>query len=291
MLIRRLRTHFLLKDATAAYNDMGNSVQQQGETELCFCMNVMGMRDDMLALSLEEGGQYTVELVQRQMQHVLAVGFIRPSVRHAMRQLLRTPNLTDDEILEALKEIVMNEAEHEAKVEGNNNGSSAGATPATTRSATSASVNEVSCVTDLLLDEVAKIAQTMSRLSSLPSEVEKLKKELKNCQSNGVNGGNGRGGGGGGGGSGPNSGNGNNGGNAGGGGGNSGGGGNTGGGGNSGGGGPRNNNQRRRQVGQRVQFHCDRCDVTGPVGFWDHCFHCCGSGHVASDCPTKNEEE
>ena len=293
MLIRRLRTHFLLKDATAAYNDMGNSVQQQGETELCFCMNVMGMRDDVLALSLEEGGQYTEELVQRQMQHVLAVGFIRPSVRHAMRQLLRTPNLTDDEILEALKEIVMNEAEHEAKVEGSNNGSSAGVTPATTtRSATSASVNEVSCVTDLLLDEVAKISQTMSRLSSLPSEVEKLKKELRNCQSNGVNnGGNGRGGGSGGGGSGPNSGNGNNGGNGGGGGGNSGGGGNNGGGANSGGGGPRNNNPRRRQVGQRVQFHCDRCDVTGPVGFWDHCFHCCGSGHVASDCPAKNEEE
>ena len=77
-----------------------------------------------------------------------------------MRELLRTPNLTDDVILEALKEIVMNEAEHEAKVEGHS-GSTSGSTTTstTTRPVTSAAVNEISCgVADMLLDEVAKIS-------------------------------------------------------------------------------------------------------------------------------------
>ena len=183
-LINRLRTHFLLKDATTAFNDMGNMVQKDGVKAVDFCMEVMAMRDDVLALSKEEGGEYTQELVQKQMQHVLSVGFSRASVRIAMRPLLKTANLSDDDIFNALKEIVMSEAEHDAKMESNNITSSVATstrTPGTaaTAATTAAVVSELSFnKTEKLLEDLEQISQTLNELIKLPSEVEQLRKEL-----------------------------------------------------------------------------------------------------------------
>ena len=320
MLISTLRTHFLLKNATASYNDMGNAIQQPGENELCFCMNVMGMRDDVLALSQEEGGLYTQELVQRQMQHVLSVGFLRASVRHAMRALLRTPNLPDDEIFAALKEIVMDEAEHDARANGN------GATPVTTAAAApavraapakAAAVNNLSCdVADLILDEVAKVNQKVENVEKMqrdfqsrqqnnrqrnnrqhnqnqPQQPQQLQQQPQQNMNGGgapppaianINA------------AAPASGN------AGGGGfqggqvatggfqgGQVGAQGGSGGGGLQDGGGSRGNNGARRRGGVMVRMHkCDRCNQMGPGSQWDHCFHCCGQGHKSAECPQKN---
>ena len=314
MLISTLRTHFLLKNATASYNDMGNAVQQSGEAELCFCMNVMGMRDDVLALSQEEGGLYTEELVQRQMQHVLSVGFLRASVRQAMRALLRTPNLTDDVIFAALKEIVMNEAEHDAKANGATPvTTAASATPAVRAApAKAAAVNNLSCdVAELLLEEVAKINQKVENVEKLQRDFQSRQQnnrqrnnrqqhqnqqpqqpqQLQQQPQQNMNGG---------GAAGPALANINAAapvsGNAGGGGfqggqvatggfqGGQGGFQGGSGGGFQGGGGFRGNNGGARRRMQK----CDRCNQVGPGSQWDHCFHCCGQGHKSADCPQKN---
>ena len=200
-LISRLRTHFLLKNATTAFNDMGKMVQKVGQKEVNFCMDVMGMRDDVLALSIEEGGQYTEELVQKQTQHVLSVGFIKPSVRLAMRPLLKTPNLCDDDIFDCLKEIVMSEKEHESLMESNNTSATATAATATaatksvraapaataaaaaataaTAASTAAVVSELSLnKSELVLEELQQISQTLGQLSHLPAEVQELKRNV-----------------------------------------------------------------------------------------------------------------
>ena len=33
---------------------------------------------------------------------------------------------------------------------------------------------------------------------------------------------------------------------------------------------------------------CRKCGQSSGGGWWDHCFECCGVGHQAIDCPTKN---
>ena len=147
------------------------------------------MRNDVLALSKEEGGEYTEELVQKQMQHVLSVGFTKTSVRLAMRPLLKTPNVSDDDIFQALKEIVMSEAEHDAKMESNVH-TALTPVPASTRASATATTASTAAVvselsfnkTEKLLEELETISQTLNQLVTLPSEVKELKKELYHLQ-------------------------------------------------------------------------------------------------------------
>ena len=300
-LVSRLRTHFLLKSAATAFTDMGNMVQKVGDTEINFCMDLMGMRDDVIALSKEEGGQYTDDLVQEKMIHVLSVGLRKASIRLAMRPLLKTPHISDDDIFDALKDLVLNEAEHSAKADG---ASAVATTNASTKgrantlantAATVAACSELSLnKTDMLIGEVQQLARTVNQLSTLPSELQKLKKEVSQqkqqtqcsatedlddtdntvivAQATSTGSGNGRGNG-----SAPPT--------------------NMGRGGFSSGAGrgkPQNggNNNMNSRVGKQVTTtirKCEKCGEVGPGIFWDHCFICCGKGHQMSECP-KNEE-
>ena len=323
-LVNRLRTHFLLKDAATAFTDMGNMVQKVGETEINFVMNVMGMRDDVLALSAEEGGQYTEKLVQQKMLHVLSVGLRKANVRLAMRSVLKSPDISDDDIFDALKEIVLNEAEHLAKADGQSTlttttttGKSRASTLATAAS-TLAACSELSLdKTDMLIGEVQQLSRTVNQLSTLPSEFQKLKKEFthqkqsnqQNSTSNGsvqsvaatddglvfvgqgyaVGSGATRGLG-----AAPPNGVGR---------GKSGFGTTNGGGSDStnagaGRGGKSGNTGRDSNLISRVGKQitttirkCEKCGQAGPGIWWDHCFICCGQGHQMSECPTAKNVE
>ena len=256
-MLASLRGHFLLTSATKTFTAMGNLVQKPGQREISYCHEVMAMRDDVLALSEEEGGDYTVKLVQNHLQHVLSVGFSKSGVRQEMRSFLKTPSLEDQEILEHLRDIVVDEKEHEDL-----------------RSASSAAAPAVNVVaaggdaaTDLLLDRLEHLTKKLEDLSTLPDKVDKLDKDLKRQQR--PNPGGGFGGGGGqnqrGGGF---------------------------GGGNGGGNGPGNGGGNQNGGGVRYRnlaggLQCLKCQQVGDGGRWDHCFNCCGTGHQMAHC-TKN---
>ena len=302
-LVSRLRTHFLLKSAATAFTDMGNMVQKAGDTEINFCMDLMGMRDDVIALSKEEGGQYTDDLVQQKMIHVLSVGLRKASIRLAMRPILKTPLISDDDIFDALKELVLNEAEHSAKADG---ASAVATTNVTTNgrsntlantAATVAACSELSLnKTDMLIGEVQQLSRTVSQLSTLPSEVQKLKKEVSQqkqqtkcpdaedldstdnkviiAQATSTGSGNNRGNG-----AAPPMGRGSSNGFSLG----------AGRGKSQNGGGNNMSSRVGKQITTTIR-KCEKCGEAGPGIFWDHCFICCGQGHQMSECPTAKNE-
>ena len=63
----------------------------------------MAYRDDVLALSEEEGGHYPESLLENHLHHMLTVGFTKPAVRQEMRSFLRNQTLDDDTIITFLR--------------------------------------------------------------------------------------------------------------------------------------------------------------------------------------------
>ena len=116
-LMTILRTHFKEKDATAVFNEMSNASQGPKDTEHSFCMRMMGLRDKVMLLTREEDNLYDARLVQTQFQHALYTGFRSENARHALSLILKTPNVTDSDLLVAINEYMMNVAEHKSKTE------------------------------------------------------------------------------------------------------------------------------------------------------------------------------
>ena len=175
-LIPILRTHFKEKDATLVYSELSNGTQNPSETENDFCLRMMSLRQKVLLMSNEEGGQYTEELVQGQFQKSLATGFRREAIRQQLRNILKTP-IDDIHLLKEISDVVMNETEHDSKVK-----------PKT-------SVNNVKTDTkeknkgdgakntNPIVSEITKLTSQVSQLSGrhagLQGEMEKLKQELQ----------------------------------------------------------------------------------------------------------------
>ena len=117
-LVTILRTHYKEKDATAVFNEMSNACQGPKDTEHSFCMRMMGLRDKVLLLTREEGNLYDDRLVQNQFQHALYTGLRDENARHVLSGILKRPNVSDEELLIAINEFMMNVAESKSKSNG-----------------------------------------------------------------------------------------------------------------------------------------------------------------------------
>ncbi len=63
-VVERLRDWFHVKDAASVMTGLQSAIQQDGESEMQFCMRLMGMRQDVLSLSAQEEYHYDPALVQ-----------------------------------------------------------------------------------------------------------------------------------------------------------------------------------------------------------------------------------
>ena len=168
-LYTALRAHFKEKNATAAFNDMNNEVQRDGESAIEFGMRMIGQREKVLMLTQEEGNDYSRDLVQKQFQHVLLVGLKKEAIRQEMRGLLKMKNLDDGALLDALGEAVRNETEHETKVSSE-------------KKKASVSIVSKEVPYSSLLQEIKKLTEQMGHFTELQSQVGELRKDLKKTQ-------------------------------------------------------------------------------------------------------------
>ena len=178
-LLTTLKIHFRVKDATAAFNELSNEAQKPEEGELAFCMRLMQLRQKVLMLTWEEGGQYPPELVQKQFQHVLSVGLKREAVRQELRATLKIPNLDDATLLKEISDVVMNESEHEKKVVSSQKKATVSAVTFEEMKKSEEAPHDR---TELLLEEMRKLTAQVGQLSGLQSDVERLKVELRQQQ-------------------------------------------------------------------------------------------------------------
>jgi hypothetical protein len=114
-VIAILRSHFRETDATTVFQELTNATQGRDQSETDFCFKLMGLRQQVLRLSAEQGGQYTPELAQQRFEMSLLSGLRNEPIRQQMRAVMREAKgeaIEDSVLLAELGELVMREAEH-----------------------------------------------------------------------------------------------------------------------------------------------------------------------------------
>lgn len=118
VLIKRLRLHFKVKDASTMFQEMEQTVQSEDESDETYCYRMMRLKQDVLLLSKQETHPFNEDRVQTRFQHALYTGLKNEGVRQQLKSLLKTRSLpvTDDELLEKISEINLEETEHKEKL-------------------------------------------------------------------------------------------------------------------------------------------------------------------------------
>ena len=71
----------------------------------------------MFRLSKAENGNYTKELLQTQFQKAVYNGLRHSGIRMALRATLKQEEVSDEDLRDEIKDLMMNEADHESKME------------------------------------------------------------------------------------------------------------------------------------------------------------------------------
>ena len=180
-LIPILRTHFKEKDATLVFSELSNGTQGPNESENDFCLRMMSLRQKVLLMSREEGGQYTNELVQSQFQKSLATGFRREAIRQQLRTILKT-TIDDLQLLREISDVVMNEGEHDTKLKTKATVSNLKVEAKDNSKLNQEKLNPTK-PNNPIVAEITKLTSQVSQLSGLHSglkgEMENLKREFQ----------------------------------------------------------------------------------------------------------------
>ena len=173
-MIPVLCNHFGETDATSVFTQLTNAAQKPGQSVHAFCMELMGIRGKVIAISELEGGHYTPGLVQKQFQQSLNNGIIDNSIRQQLSPTLEIPGVTDVAILEKINKIVKNEAAHSAKTNA-----ASSSVPATVNNInTTQDTNNKQKKENPILAEVTKLAAAVSKLEGMKTEFQQWKEDM-----------------------------------------------------------------------------------------------------------------
>ena len=115
VLLKRLRTHFKVKDSNHYYKEMLKCAQGPTETTMSFATKMLGLKKMIMRMNREEGGSLTTELIEEEFKKSLYSGLRLNAIRQGLREFLRRKDITDDDLREELSELTLDEKEHEEK--------------------------------------------------------------------------------------------------------------------------------------------------------------------------------
>ena len=121
-LLKILRSHFREQNATTLFTELTNGAQGANESVQEFAVRLMSLRQKVLMVSQEEESPYSENLVMTRFLNALSTGIRNPYVRTEMKPILKpnsclvNPEVSDEEILGRLNEVVSEENEHQNKL-------------------------------------------------------------------------------------------------------------------------------------------------------------------------------
>lgn len=110
-----LRFHFNEKDATSLFTQLSTSKQNSGESPNDFVLRMMNLRQKIIFVSQKEKANYDENLVHQRFLHAVATGLKNNNIRTELREVLKNPKTTDQELLNRLTIAVADETEHQEK--------------------------------------------------------------------------------------------------------------------------------------------------------------------------------
>lgn len=168
-LIKVLRSHFSEKDSPTVFNEMSNCVQGASESELDFCLRAMSLRQKVLMLATEEECPYDPKTIKKRFLHAIFTGLKFNNIRHELQSVLKSEDISDEDLLKEVSSVVANELEHSVKLKSK-----------------TVVVNELEILpkkiekkNNPLLVEINKIAAQVNELTALRNDFDEMKKEFR----------------------------------------------------------------------------------------------------------------
>ena len=117
-----LKAHFKQKSETELYQELSNLCQEASETPQDFLMRAMSLKQQVLFVSSANDSpiKYEPSLVQSLFLHVLETGLHDEAVRAKLYPLLEKTNVSDEQLLEKINQIMSAEAERYNKMSSGN---------------------------------------------------------------------------------------------------------------------------------------------------------------------------
>ena len=108
-----LRFHYHEKSATELYQILANITQNPKEDPQSFLIRALTVRQKIIFASKESGSNITYDesSVQGLFLHALETGLIDETVRAKMRPALKDPSVADEDLIEAMNQVMSAEAE------------------------------------------------------------------------------------------------------------------------------------------------------------------------------------
>jgi hypothetical protein len=185
-----LRSHYSVKDSATLLTELSNSVQGSSEKEMDFVLKLMGLRDNIMAVSREEGCPLNADKVRERFFHALSVGLKKDTIRLELLPLLKQRNLEDDELIAEVSLVVARDDENRSKTKGKNAASNA--IGGGDERSSSNTPRQAPQQTDKQKerDEVqAEILKKVTELMSVKTEVGELAKRIDALEKKGAQGG------------------------------------------------------------------------------------------------------
>ena len=116
--IEFLKNFYNAKDAETLMDEMQENYQEPKQKEIDFVVKMMGLRDDILAVTKGEECPMPEKVVRKKCLRSISVGFKRDTIRLELRQALKNIEITDNELMKEVNDAVDREAENRKKTKG-----------------------------------------------------------------------------------------------------------------------------------------------------------------------------
>jgi len=115
-----LRVHYNEKTSTELYQQLTNTVQDLKESPQDFLLRVLSLRERIIFASKADNAmKYDAALVQSLFTHAVETGLRDENIRNKLRLSIKIDKATDEELMEALNNIVSVEGERQLKLNAN----------------------------------------------------------------------------------------------------------------------------------------------------------------------------
>ena len=113
-----LRVHYNERAPQELYKDLTTLVQQSKEDANQFLIDALEIRQKLMFASQEADPEVTYDpiLMQKRFLHSIETGLVSQAIRLRIRPVLEKPNVTDEELIQAMRVAVSNEAERSNKL-------------------------------------------------------------------------------------------------------------------------------------------------------------------------------
>ena len=159
--MKLLRSHYNVKDSATLLTELSNGTQEPKETEMNYVLRLMGVRNNVITLSRDEGCPLDEVMVQKRFMHAVAVGLKKDAIRLELQTVLKQTTTTDEDLLDEIRLVVARDAEHQRKMNTKNIG-----------------VNQVDAEQNAILVELKQLTVKVNELSVVKDELQQLKRQM-----------------------------------------------------------------------------------------------------------------